>query len=143
MSLTRRDFTWLLPLLATPGARAQQGQASPLPSKVYHAARIPYEGDDKKKGRQFFHGPNRSGFNLEMHETILGPGTQTHDPHKHEHEEIVIVFEGLVETYLEGKTELAEAGSVVYFASNQMHSARNAGAAPSRYYVIELRGSEA
>jgi quercetin dioxygenase-like cupin family protein len=83
------------------------------------------------------------GFKLEMHETVLGRGTRTHAPHKHEHEEIVIVVEGTVETYLDGKTELAEAGSVVYFASNQMHSARNAATAPCRYYVIELRGNEA
>jgi quercetin dioxygenase-like cupin family protein len=78
-----------------------------------------------------------------MHETILGSGTETHAPHKHLHEEIVIVIEGTVETYLEGKTETAEAGSVIYFASNQMHSAGNAGGTPCRYYVIELRGSEA
>ena len=52
-----------------------------------------------------------------MHETILGAGTETQAPHKHLHEEIV----------LEGKTETAEEGSVIYFASNQMHSARNAG----------------
>ena len=74
---------------------------------------------------------------------MLGEGTETHAPHKHEHEEIVIVVEGAVETYLEGKTEVAEAGSVIYFGSNQMHSARNAGRAPCRYYVVELRGKEA
>jgi hypothetical protein len=52
-----------------------------------------------------------------MHETILGTGTETHAPLKHLHEEIVI--EGTVKTYLEGKTETVEAGSVNYFASNQ------------------------
>jgi quercetin dioxygenase-like cupin family protein len=88
-----------------------------------------------------FHGPNHSGFNFEMHETILGAGTRTHAPHKHEHEEIIVVFAGTVETYLEGRTEIAETGSVIYFASNQMHSARNAGTVPCRYYVIELRGA--
>jgi quercetin dioxygenase-like cupin family protein len=77
-----------------------------------------------------------------MHETILGPGKETHPPHKHAHEEIVIVVEGTVETFLEGNTELAEAGSVAYFGSNQMHNARNVGTTPCRYYVIELRGDE-
>jgi len=134
MRLSRRDLTLLLPALAA----AQPGR---LPSKIYRNSQIPYEGDAKKKGREFFKGATHSNFALEMHETILGPDVQTHAPHKHEHEEIVIVFEGTVETYLEGKTELAEAGSVIYFASNQMHSARNAGTTPCRYYVLELRGS--
>ena len=143
MNLSRRDLRILLPLLAASKARAQPEQPGRLPAKVYHNARIPYSGDAKKKGRAFFHGATHSGFNLEMHETVLGAGEATHAPHRHEHEEIVIVFGGTVEAWVEGRTELAEAGSVIYFASNQMHSARNAGKTPCRYYVIELRGSEA
>ena len=138
MSLSRRDLSFLLPVIAA----AQQGEGqSALPSKIYRHGQIPYEGDQKKKGRRFFFGANRSGFKLEMHETILGADVQTHAPHRHEHEEIVIVFEGTVEAYLEGKTEIAEAGSVIYFGSNKLHSARNAGSTPCRYYVIELRGA--
>jgi XRE family transcriptional regulator, regulator of sulfur utilization len=143
MTLSRRELTALLPALAAANAVAQTTPAQMLPSKIYHGNQIPYEGDQKKKGRRFFYGAKRSGFNLEMHETILGPGMETHAPHKHLHEEIVMVIEGTVEAYLEGKTETAAAGSVIYFASNQMHSARNAGGTPCRYYVIELRGSEA
>ena len=102
---------------------------------------MPYDGNDTKKGAGFFFGPNHSGFQLEMHETILGPGTETHAPHKHEHEEMIIVVEGTAGTFLEGKTEIAETGSVIYFGSNQMHSIRNAGTTPVRYYVMELRGA--
>jgi XRE family transcriptional regulator, regulator of sulfur utilization len=123
MTLSRRELTALLPALAAANATAQTTPAQMLPSKIYHSNRIPYEGDQKKKGRRFFYGANRSGFNLEMHETILGPDMETHAPHKRLHEEIVIAIEGAVEAYLEGKTETAEAGSVIYFASNQMHSA--------------------
>ena len=62
--------------------------------------------------RRFLFGPNRSGFNLEMHETILGPGTATHAPHKHEHEEAMILLEGTLDAYLEAglaKTAAARA----------------------------------
>ena len=143
MEFSRRDLGFLLPALAAGKAAGQSPQAGTLASKVYHDGQIVYEGDAKKKGRRFFYGKTHGGFNLEMHETVLGEGTETHAPHKHEHEEIVIVAEGAVETYLEGKTEIAEAGSVIYFGSNQMHSARNAGRAPCGYYVVELRGKEA
>ena len=130
-------------MLAAAKVAAQPAQAAPLPSKIYHGGQMPYAGDEKKKGRRFFHGPTHTGFGLEVHETILGPGTATHAPHKHEHEEILIVFQGTLETSLEGKTELAETGSVIYLASHQMHHARNVGTTPCRYYVIELRGAEA
>jgi quercetin dioxygenase-like cupin family protein len=143
MEFSRRDLGFLLPALTAVNAGGQEPPAPTLPSKVYHHRQIAYEGDQKKKGRRFFYGKNHIGFKLEMHETVLGEGAQTHAPHKHEHEEIVIVVEGTVETYLEGKTELAESGSVIYFGSNRMHSARNAGTAACRYYVIELRGNEA
>ena len=137
--MTRRDLALLIPALAS-GAGAQSNTRPLLLSKDYHDKQVAYQGDDQKKGRQFFDGTTHSGFRVEMHETILGPGTQTHAPHKHEHEEIVIVFEGTVETWLEGRTELCETGSVIYFGSNQMHSARNAGQTRCRYYVVELRG---
>ena len=52
-------------------------------------------------------------------------------------------MEGKVESFLDGVTEVAEPGSVFYYGSNQMHSARNAGTAPCRYLVLELRGNEA
>ena len=131
----------LLPALAAT-AKAQT-TARTMPSKVLHSNALPYSGDARKKGRQFFRGANHSGFDFEMHETVLGPGIETHPPHKHEHEEIIIVFEGTVESYLEGKTEIAQAGSVIVNGSNQMHTVKNAGTTPCRYYVIELRGRQA
>ncbi len=139
MNFSRRDLAFLLPAIT---AAQQQPDGTPLPTKIYHSDKIPYSGDQKKKGREFFHGANHSGFHLEAHETILGAGTQTHAPHKHEHEEIVIVVEGTAETYVGGKTEIAETGSVIYLGSNQMHSVRNVGTTPCRYYVLELRGKE-
>lgn len=139
MSISRRDLTFLVPALAM----TQPRQTRTLTSNVYHHDKLPYSGDQTKKGRRFFYGANHSGFNLEMHETILGPGKETHPPHKHLHEEIVIVVEGAVEVYLDGKTEVAETGSVIFQGSNQMHSLRNVGAAPCRYYIIEVRGNEA
>ena len=145
--MTRRDLGLLLPALAaTAAARPALAQTpaavAKLETKNYHHGQIPYNGNDQKKARRFFMGETHGGFNVETHETILGVGVETHAPHRHVHEEIIIVVEGTVETWIEGKTEIVEAGSVIYYGSNQMHSARNAGKVPSRYYVVELRGDE-
>jgi len=140
MNPTRRDVSLLLPAVFAARAAAQE-KPPLLPSRTYHNDGIPYKGDDKKKGREFFHGATHGGFALEMHETILGPGMITHPPHKHEHEEIITVFEGTLETTVDGKTERAETGSVIYFGSNTLHNARNAGDTRCRYYVLELRAT--
>lgn len=141
MDLSRREFHFLLSLLAAQG-QAQDHPVS-LDSKIYHPDQsTDLHGQPKKGGRIFF-GTDHSGFALEMHQTVLGPGAESHPPHKHVHDEMMIVLDGTLETYIEGKTETAEKGSIIYFASNQMHRARNAGQVPARYYVLELRGHSA
>ncbi|MGJ5819357.1 cupin domain-containing protein [Paludibaculum fermentans] len=141
MTISRRNLAILLPALAAK-AQTPPAQDPVLPSRVYHSSALPYSGDAKKKGRRFFRGTEHSGFILESHETVLGPGITTHPPHKHEHDEFAIIVEGTAEAHLDGRTETVEAGSVVFFASNRMHNLRNAGEVPCRYYVIELRGKQ-
>jgi len=143
VGISRRDLGWLLPALAARAAAQTTAAVATMTSKAYDSSRIPYQGDDKKKGRQFFLAATHAGFRIECHETVLGPGLETHPPHKHEHEEIMIVVAGTVEANLNGVKQTVPPGSVVVFGSNQMHNARNAGATPSRYYIVELRGNEA
>ncbi len=141
----------MLPALAAAQAtaQAQSPSAAPaqplppperLPGKIYHSAHVPYKGDEKKKGRRFFYGKEHSGFTLESHETVLGPGVETHPAHSHSHEEIIIVVEGAVEVTVNGTSEIAETGSVIYYEPNTPHNLRNTGTVPARYYVVELRG---
>ncbi len=144
MDLSRRELSFLLPVLTAAAASAQQPEPVSLDTNIYHpdqSTTLP-EGKEKKGSRIFF-GKDHSGFQLEMHETVLGPGVAAHPPHKHVHEEIIIVLEGSLETHVEGKTATAEQGAVIYFGSNQMHNSRNPGQAPNRYYVLELRGHPA
>jgi quercetin dioxygenase-like cupin family protein len=141
MDLSRRELQFLLPLLAAQ-SRAEDHPVK-LDSKIYHPDQsTDLHGKPKKGGRIFF-GTEHSGFALEMHQTVLGPGVESHPPHKHVHEEIMVVLDGTLETYVEGKTESAEKGAIIYYGSNQLHQVRNAGQVPARYYVLELRGKSA
>ncbi|HVW08708.1 MAG TPA: cupin domain-containing protein [Bryobacteraceae bacterium] len=141
MNISRREIGMLLPALATVAA-AQQANAA-LPSKVYETEAIPYTGDAKKKGRRFFQGTTHTGFHLEMHETQLGPGEISHPPHKHVNEEVIVIVEGTIDVSIEGKATRANAGSVTYFASNDLHNFKNVGTGTCRYYVLELHGDTA
>lgn len=143
-NISRRDLSFLLPLLAATGASAQQPAAvETMTSKAYDSTTIPYTGDENKKGRRFLLSATHTGFKVEVHETILGPGRETHPVHQHENEEIIIVVEGTFEANMNGNHQTVPAGSVLVFGSNQPHNARNAGTTPCRYYVVELHGSGA
>ena len=109
-------------------------------TNIYHPDQSSELAGKPKKGGRIFFGTDHSGFQLEMHETVLGPAVESHPPHKHVHEEIMVVLEGTLETFVEGKTANAETGAVIYFGSNQLHKVRNAGQIGSRYYGLELRG---
>lgn len=144
MSYSRRDLGLLLPLLAATRAGAQTKPPQVMSTtKVYHDQQIPWDGNDHKKAREFFLGSTHTGFKLEAHQTVLGPGVVTHAPHQHLHEEIIVLLEGTLEAWFDEKTEKMEAGSLIWLASNQMHSVRNIGTTPCKYLVIELRGDAA
>lgn len=143
MNISRRHLSLLLPALASAPAIAQtpaqkSAKSNVLPSKIYHTEQIAFTGDEKKTGRRFFLGTTHTGFNLEMHQTALAPGEISHPPHKHVNEEIIVITNGIIEVSIEGKTDLANAGSVVYFASNDLHNFKNIGPIEASYYVLEL-----
>lgn len=73
---------------------------------------------------------------LEIHITTLNPGQTSHAPHKHPDEELIIVKEGTVESFVNGQQHRLGVGSVIFQASNQMHGIRNAGDTPATYHVI-------
>lgn len=87
--------------------------------------------------RSFFQAPTRTLDELECHVTTLNPGQSPHPPHKHPDEELVVVKEGTIESLLNGEMRRLGPGSVIFQASNQMHSIRNVGEGPATYHVIK------
>src|SRR5215472_5565700 len=73
---------------------------------------------------------------LEMHVTTLNPGMESHPPHRHVNEELIILREGECETLSNGKWVKVGPGSVVFNASNSLHGFRNVGTVPATYHVI-------
>jgi XRE family transcriptional regulator, regulator of sulfur utilization len=75
---------------------------------------------------------------LEMHETTLAPGQSPHPPHRHAHEELMVVRTGVVEVLQGTKTRLAHAGDVIFMASNELHGLKNTSSANTTYLVIRI-----
>ena len=73
---------------------------------------------------------------LETHVTTVDVGKASHAAHRHPDEELVFVREGVVEATINGVPRLAPAGSVIFFAANDLHGMRNAGEVPASYFVL-------
>jgi XRE family transcriptional regulator, regulator of sulfur utilization len=74
---------------------------------------------------------------LECHITTLNPGASPHEPHQHPDEEIIIIKEGTVESLNGGVLKRLGPGSIIFQASNQLHSIRNIGSTPATYHVFK------
>jgi quercetin dioxygenase-like cupin family protein len=75
---------------------------------------------------------------LEMHETTLTPGQSPHPPHRHAHEELMIVKSGVLEVLQGNRTRPAKTGDVIFMGSNELHGLKNVGQVNSTYLVIRI-----
>ena len=73
---------------------------------------------------------------LEIHISTLAPGKSPHAPHQHQHEELLIVKEGTLETFQSGATRRVGPGGIIFQASNELHNVTNVGPTAATYYVI-------
>jgi quercetin dioxygenase-like cupin family protein len=133
MNCSRRDLALLIPALA-----AAQQPSKGLPSRVFKYDDLPVRVNGENKSRAVMKGETHSGFQIELHMTELGPGQAPHPPHKHVHEELLMLKDGSLDVTISGQTTHVTAGSIVYVASSEMHGWRNPGTGPAQYFVIAL-----
>ena len=74
---------------------------------------------------------------LEIHISTLPPGKSPHAPHQHQHEELLIIKEGTLETFQSGATRKVGPGGIIFQASNEMHNVTNVGQTPATYLVLQ------
>ena len=89
--------------------------------------------------RQIMRSPTATLDELEMHVTTLLPGKNSHEPHRHANEELVIIREGTLETFANNTWKTVGPGSVIFNASNELHGVRNVSQAPVTYHVINWK----
>jgi len=90
------------------------------------------------QSRPVFDNPTVAMDKLEVHITTLNPGMESHPVHRHSWEEMLLVKDGDFEVSINGVKHHAGAGSLVFFAANDPHNAKNIGAKPGTYYVINF-----
>ena len=86
--------------------------------------------------RQVMRSPTPTLDELEIHISTLEPGKSPHAPHQHQHEELLIIKDGTLETFQSGARRKVGPGGIIFQASNELHNVTNVGQFPATYYVI-------
>jgi quercetin dioxygenase-like cupin family protein len=105
-------------------------------STVYEWSTADTKPNDWGAVRQVMRTPTPTLDELEIHISTLAPGKSPHAPHQHEHEELLIVKEGTLETFQSGATRRVGPGGIIFQASNELHNVTNIGTTPATYFVI-------
>ncbi len=111
-------------------------QKSVQKSTVYDWSTADTKPNDWGRVRQVMRTPTPTLDELEIHISTLNPGKSPHAPHQHQHEELLIIKDGTLETYQSGATRRVGPGGIIFQASNELHNVTNFGQTPATYFVI-------
>lgn len=117
---------------------AESAAPEKLRSNVFRWDSFTAQPTPRGARRDIVHGSTVTFHDLSLHATTLNPGETPHAPHRHADEEIIVVKEGTVEATVDGTTRACGAGSIFFFASNQLHGLKNVGTTPATYYVLRI-----
>jgi (S)-ureidoglycine aminohydrolase len=100
---------------------------------------LPTTNTGKGYRRDFFNRPTSQLGQFEMHTTALNANEESHPPHSHVQEEIVLILRGNVEMYIDGDRYKASAGDVVFLPSRIPHGVTNIGEEQCEYFAFQWR----
>jgi quercetin dioxygenase-like cupin family protein len=112
--------------------------AGALASRIFHWHDLAVEPTPVGERRAIIDAATTTCSRFRCHATTLNGGEQSHAPHRHPDEEIILVKDGNVEATINGVAHRGGPGSIFFFASNDEHGLRNAGSSPATYYVIRV-----
>jgi XRE family transcriptional regulator, regulator of sulfur utilization len=137
--VTARDVkVAVLTAVITLGAAGwMRAQTAVMGSRVFLWESLKVGKTNVGERRDLVRAPTATLDELEMHITTLQAGEQSHPPHQHVAEELLIIKEGTLDSLVNGETKRVSAGSVIFQASNQPHTIRNVGTGPATYHVIQ------
>jgi (S)-ureidoglycine aminohydrolase len=92
---------------------------------------------DKGESRPIFDRPTSMFKKFEVHATALNGGMESHPPHMHRSEEMMLVMQGDVTASIAGKNYSATTGDMILLTPNILHGVKNAGTGQCWYYAIK------
>jgi quercetin dioxygenase-like cupin family protein len=147
MQATRRLATTMLAsgialsYFAATASRAEAPAATVMHSGVFTWESLSPQPTKVGAVRRVFDTPTPTLERLEMHITTLRAGESPHGPHRHPEEELIVIKEGTVESNIEGVLRRVGPGSILFHASNELHTVKNVGTTDATYTVVNWRSA--
>jgi len=137
--LTKRDLAVAAAtaVVTLTGAGLMGAQTPVMGSRIFLWDSFKVEKTNVGERRDVVRQPTATLDELEMHITTLNAGEQSHPPHQHPAEELIIIKEGTLESFVNGEYKRVGPGSIVFQASNQPHAIKNVGTTPATYHVVQ------
>lgn len=92
---------------------------------------------DKGESRPVFDRPTSMFPRFEIHATTLKPGFDSHPPHTHRQEEIMLLLKGNVTMHIANASLAASKGDVIFVSPNIPHNLSNTGKEQCWYYAMK------
>src|ERR1700744_128625 len=91
----------------------------------------------KGETRMVYDRPTSMFERFDVHATVLNNGYNSHDPHTHRAEELILMINGNCQFQIGQEKFQAQNCDAVLMASKVLHAAQNFGTAPGSYYAIQ------
>src|SRR5258708_34360327 len=130
----------LLPMLTAMWVNGQTTGSTPAKqgSTVFNFDKLARKTTQVGERRDVADVPTTTLEKFECHISTLLPGRMSHPPHHHAQEEFIILKEGTLDVFINGKVQRVGPGSLFFFASNDMHNVTNVGESSATYLVFNL-----
>lgn len=87
--------------------------------------------------RDLYDRPTTMFERFDVHATVLNNGRNSHEPHTHRAEELILMINGECQFQIGQEKFMAHNGDAVLMGSKVLHAAQNNGTAPCGYYAIQ------
>lgn len=100
---------------------------------------LAFKKTEKGGRREFFNRPTSQLEKFEMHTTALNPGLDSHAPHTHKEEEVILLLRGNAEMYVAGNLYKAAPGDLIFLSSGVSHALKNTGSVQCEYFAFQWK----
>jgi uncharacterized cupin superfamily protein len=129
-------FLALAECLQATEAQAELGQSLQSFTEPFEDMKAQTHGSSTY--RSICDGITAVGARVEVHETQLNPGAEPHPPHRHKHEEFILIVKGRILVDIDGKSATLTPGSAIFWKTMALHHMRNIGDDVAQYFVVSI-----
>jgi len=92
---------------------------------------------EKGESRPIFDRPTSMFPRFEIHATMLNSGLESHAPHTHRAEEVMLLMQGAATAHIAEKDAPVAVGDIMLLRPDVIHNIKNTGAGPCWYYAFK------